>query len=209
MESLFLDLFIKSREKAEKKLKNSTNFKVQTTKSFRIFALCFWLVIIAVMILLLLTEFSVTSLLISAFLGVFSLLPAFGYLNARFNYYDVSEENIVHHRLFGKSTTIEYSDIFYIQYRSKGNPLSAYNKNGTMLFHIDSLHMGIERLTDILEEKGIHQETSELITEEMKNSNEYQLRQKREHIVQALIITVSVLLVAAVIIAAYLYDAMR
>ncbi len=205
MESVFLDIFIKSREKAEKMLKNKTCFKIQQIRGIRIFFLTFFLAILAVAVMIFthfLPNTTLTILLITeGIIAAFALLSLFAYLNAKFNYYVVSEENIVHHRLFGKNNTIEYSDIFYILYRNKGDYLTAYNRYGTILFHLESAYIGIERLTDILEEKGIRHETSEIITEEMINSEEYQLNQrksKRETImifaIMAIVITVIILL---------------
>ena len=189
-DSLLTNSSIRSRKKQEKKLGESKDFKVYRTKTMRIFFLTFFLAILAVMIFIpFLPDIALTSLLIiEGIIAAFALLFLFGYLDTKFNYYTVSEENIVHHYLFGKSKTIEYPDIFYIAYKTKGDYLTAYNKYGTILFHLESSHIGIERLTDILEEKGIRRESTEILTEEMKNSEEYRLRQRKD----SLIIKISV-----------------
>jgi hypothetical protein len=189
-DSLLTNSSIKSRKKQEKKLGESKNFKVYRTKTEQIFFLIFLLVaLIGMALIAFFWDIPLRALLlIEGIIAVVSLLPLFGYLNCKFNYYVVSEENIVHHSLFGKNKTIEYSDIFYILYRNKGDFLTAYNKYGTILFHLESSHIGIERLTDILEEKGIRRESTEILTEEMKNSEEYRLRQRKD----SLIIKISV-----------------
>ncbi|MBQ9745293.1 MAG: hypothetical protein IJW21_00540 [Clostridia bacterium] len=162
------------------------------------------------MLLISATGISPTELfIIEGLIGAFSLLPAFGYLNARFNYYIISEKNIVHSRMFHKNKVIEYSDILYIQYYFKGDSLTVYNKHGIPLISIDRVFAGIERLTDILEEKGIRRESAELVTEEMVHSEEYMRGQKKARTAQIIIIAVCIISVAAVIIGGYLYDAMH
>ncbi len=207
-DTIFTNSSINSRKKAEKKLANNKSFKIQKTKSQRIFFLTFLFAIIAVMILtVLLTDMTLTEILvIEGIIAVFALLALFGYLNVKFNYYVVSEEHIVHHRLFGKSKTIKYSDIFYIAYRNKGNYLTAYNKYGTILFHLESTHIGIERLTDILEEKGIRHETSEIVTEEMVNSEEYQQNQRKNARTTKILTVVCAIVILTVIISGILFS---
>ena len=182
---LFENSILKARKKAEKALESSKNFKVHRVKTEQIFFLIFLLVApIGMALIAFLCDIPDTALLlIEGIIAVFAILPLFGYLNCKFNYYVVSEENIVHHSLFGKNKTIEYSDIFYILYRNKGDFLTAYNKYGTILFHLESSHIGIERLTNILEEKGIRRESTEILTEEMKNSEEYRLRQRKDSLI--------------------------
>ena len=189
-EGLLENSILKARKKAEKELEGSKNFKVHRVKTEQIFFLIFLLVaLIGMALIAFLCDIPDTALLlIEGIIAVFAILPLFGYLNCKFNYYIVSEENIVHHSLFGKNKTIEYSDIFYILYRNKGDFLTAYNRYGTRLFHLESAHIGIERLTDILEEKGIRRESTEILTEEMKNSEEYRLSQRKD----SLIIKISV-----------------
>ena len=187
---LFENSILKARKKAEKELEGSKNFKVHLVKTEQIFFLSFLLVaLIGMALIAFFWDIPLRALLlIEGIIAVVSLLPLFGYLNCKFNYYVVSEEHIVHHRLFGKSKTIEYGDIFYIAYKNKGDYLTAYNRYGTKLFQLEAAHIGIERLTDILEEKGIRRESTEFLTEEMKNSEEYRLRQRKD----SLIIKISV-----------------
>lgn len=190
-------LFEKARKQEEKCLSDSKNFKVQITKSVRIFFLCFWLVILAIMLLILATDIHITELLIiEGLIGAFSLLPAFGYLNARFNYFIVSEENIVHVRMFGKNKIIKYSDIFYIQYYCKGDSLAVYSKYGIPLITIDRIFVGIEKLTDLLEEKCIRTESTQILTEEMKNSEEYKQYEQKSKITVAVICLILVIVLA-------------
>lgn len=205
MESVFFDIFIKSREKAEKRLKNKTCFKIQQTRGIRIFFGTFFLAILAVMIFIpFLPDITSTIILITeGIIAPFAMLSLFAYLNAKFNYYVVSEEHIVCHRLFGKRKTIEYNDIFYIQYRCKGDSLSVYNKYGTRLFHLDSLHVGIERLTDILEEKGIRHETSELITEEMANSEEYRINQRKNKFMTIIVFAIMIIVILGTVLVSF------
>ena len=207
-DSLLTNSSIKSRKKQEKKLGESKDFKVYRTKTMRIFFLTFFLAILAVMIFIpFLPDIALTSLLIiEGIIAAFALLCLFGYLDTKFNYYTVSEENIVHHRFFGKSKTIEYPDIFYIAYKTKGDYLTAYNKYGTILFHLESSHIGIERLTDILEEKGIRHETSPLVTEEMADSEEYQLNQQKTKRTTKILTVVCAIVIFAVIIFGILFS---
>jgi hypothetical protein len=201
-DSLLTNSSIKSRKKQEKKLGESKNFKVYRTKTEQIFFLIFMLAILTVIVFIaFLPDIALTSLLITeGIIAVFALLLLLGYLNAKFNYYVISEENIVHHRLFGKNNTIEYSDIFYIVYTVKGNSLAAYNKYGTRLFYLENTQIGIERLTDILEEKGIRHENSELITEEIKKSDEYQLKQRKNSRIVKIILAIIALSIIAIIL---------
>ena len=92
----------------EKRLPEGNNFKVQATISVRILFLCASLVCITFMIAALFSELKPLYLLISEILSAFPILV---YLNIRFNYYIVSDDKIIHMRLFGKNKVIEYSDI--------------------------------------------------------------------------------------------------
>lgn len=158
MEGLFeilLDITLtKSRKKAEKKLAKSKNFKIEYVTGIRIFVLCFLIPLAAVMVWVAAKAPAEQLWILEGLLSILVIPIFFAYLHLKLNYYAVSEKNIVHHRLFGKAKTIEYSDIFYIVYKVKGESLTAYNKYGTRLFHIEDIQIGIERLTDILEEKA-------------------------------------------------------
>ena len=209
MEGLFeilLDITLtKSRKKAEKKLAKSKNFKIEYVTGIRIFVLCFLIPLAAVMV----WAAAVPAEQLWILEGLLSILVIplfFAYLHLKFNYYDVSEENIVHHRLFGKPQTIEYSDIFYIVYKVKGEFLTAYNKYGTILFHIGNTQIGIELLTDILEEKGIRRETSELITEEMANSEEYLLKQRKNKFTNIIILAIVEIAIIGIILLGFYLD---
>ena len=201
-EGLLENSILKARKKAEKELEGSKNFKVHRVKTEQIFFLIFLLVaLIGMALIAFLCDIPDTALLlIEGIIAVFAILPLFGYLNCKFNYYIVSEENIVHHSLFGKNKTIEYSDIFYILYRNKGDFLTAYNRYGTRLFHLESAHIGIERLTDILEEKGIRRESTEILTEEMKNSEEYRLNKRKNDIIVGIMLAIFAVAVIALIL---------
>ena len=201
-EGLLENSILKARKKAEKELEGSKNFKVHRVKTEQIFFLIFLLVaLIGMALIAFLCDIPDTALLlIEGIIAVFAILPLFGYLNCKFNYYIVSEENIVHHSLFGKNKTIEYSDIFYILYRNKGDFLTAYNRYGTRLFHLESAHIGIEHLTDILEEKGIRRESTEILTEEMKNSEEYRLNKRKNDIIVGIMLAIFAVAVIALIL---------
>lgn len=205
---LFENSILKARKKAEKELEGNKNFKVHLVKTVQIFFLSFLLVaLIGMALIAFLCDIPDTALLLTeGIIAVVSLLPLFGYLNCKFNYYVVSEENIVHHSLFGKNKTIEYSDIFYILYRNKGDFLTAYNKYGTRLFHLGSSHIGIERLTDILEEKGIRRESTEILTEEMANSEEYQLNQEKNKRGIIIVFAVMIIVISGIVLLGFYLD---
>jgi hypothetical protein len=211
LEGLFAALLentlIKSRKKAEKKLENSRSFKIEYVTGIRIFVLCFLIPLVAVMVWIAVAKTTAEQFwILEGILTMFTIPLFFVYLYFKSNYYSVSEENIVHYRLFGKSKTIEYSDIFYILYRNKGDFLTAYNKYGTILFHIENAQIGIERLTDILEEKGIRHETSELITEEMANSEEYQLKQRKNKFANIIILAIVEIAIIGVFLLCFYLD---
>ena len=211
MEDLFAVLLentlIKSREKAEKKLGDSRSFKIEYVTGIRIFVLCFLIPLVAVMVWVAVAKTTAEQIwILEGILAMFTIPLFFAYLHFKSNYYSVSEENIVHHRLFGKSKTIEYRDIFYILYRNKGDFLTAYNKYGTRLFHIGNTQIGIERLTDILEEKGIRHETSELITEEMANSEEYQLNQEKNKRGIIIVFAVMIIVISGLVLLGFYLD---
>jgi len=193
--------FIKSRKKAEKKLANAGSFKIEQIIGIRIFLLCFLIPLVILMIWIATMKISIRQLcFFECLLAIFVIPCFFAYFYFKLDHYIVSEENIVHHRLFGKSKTIEYSDIFYILYRNKGDSLTAYNKYGTILFSIGDMHIGIERLTDILEEKGIRRERTELITEDMKNSEEYGQNQEKNKRVNIIILAVTFIVMAGIVL---------
>ena len=207
-EGLLENSILKARKKAEKELEGSKNFKVHRVKTEQIFFLIFLLVApIGMALIAFFWDIPLMALLlIEGIIAVVSLLPLFGYLNCKFNYYVVSEEHIVHHRLFGKSKTIEYGDIFYIAYKNKGDYLTAYNRYGTKLFHLESSHIGIERLTDILEEKGIRRESTEILTEEMANSEEYQLNQEKNKRGIIIVFAVMIIVISGIVLLGFYLD---
>jgi hypothetical protein len=210
LEGLFeilLDITLtKSRKKAEKKLAKSKNFKIEYVTGIRIFVLCFLIPLAAVMVWVAAKAPAEQLWILEGLLSILVIPLFFAYLHLKLNYYAVSEKNIVHHRLFGKAKTIEYSDIFYIVYKVKGESLTAYNKYGTRLFHIEDIQIGIERLTDILEEKSIRRETSELITEKMKNSEEYQLKQRKNKFANIIILAIVEIAIIGVFLLGFLLD---
>jgi hypothetical protein len=211
LEGLFAALLentlIKSRKKAEKKLGDSRSFKIEYVTGIRILVLYFLIPLVAVMVWIAVTKTTAEQIwILEGIMAMFTIPLFFVYLHFKSNYYSVSEENIVHHRLFGKSKTIEYSDIFYILYRNKGDFLTAYNKYGTILFHIENAQIGIERLTDILEEKGIRHETSELITEEMANSEEYQLNQEKNKRGIIIVFAVIIIVISGMVLLGFYLD---
>lgn len=210
MEGLFeilLDITLtKSRKKAEKKLAKSKNFKIEYVTGIRIFVLCFLIPLAAVMVWVAAKAPAEQLWILEGLLSILVIPIFFAYLHLKLNYYAVSEKNIVHHRLFGKAKTIEYSDIFYIVYKVKGESLTAYNKYGTRLFHIEDIQIGIERLTDILEEKSIRRETSELITEKMKTSEEYQLKQRKNKFANIIILAIVEIAIIGIILLGFYLD---
>ena len=206
LEVLLENTLIKSRKKAEKKLAKSKNFKIEYVTGIRIFVLCFLIPLAAVMVWVAAQASAEQVWILEGILSIFVIPLFFAYLHLKFNYYAVSEENIVYNRLFGKAKTIEYSDIFYIVYKVKGESLTAYNKYGTRLFHIENTQIGIERLTDILEEKGIRHETSELITEEMANSEEYQLNQEKNKRGNIIVFAVMIIVISGTVLLGFYLD---
>ena len=204
--ALLENTLIKFRKKAEKKLENSRNFKIEYVVGIRIIVLCFLIPLVAVMVWVAAQAPAEQLWNLEGLLSILVIPLFFAYLHLKFNYYSVSEENIVHHRLFGEAKIIEYSDIFYILYRNKGDFLTAYNKYGTRLFHIEDAQIGIERLTDILEEKGIRHETSEFTTEDMKNSEEYQLKQRKNKLGNIIILAVVEIAIIGIFLLGFYLD---
>ena len=146
----------KGKKHEEKRLPEGNNFKVQSTKSVRIFFLFISLVCITFMIAVLFSGLEPINLLVAeSVLLLLSALPILGYLNIRFNYYIVSEKNIIHMRLFGKNKVIEYREIAYMQCYCKGTALGVFDRNDNILIDVGRLHVGTAKLTELLIEKGI------------------------------------------------------
>ncbi len=140
----------------EKRLPEGNNFKVQSTKSVRIFFLFISLVCFTFMIAVLFSGLTpINILILESILLALSALPVLGYLHIRFNYYIVSDKNIIHMRLFGKSKVIEYSDMAYLQYYCKGTALGVFDSKDNLLIDIGRLHVGTSKLAELLEEKGV------------------------------------------------------
>ena len=154
--ALVLYLADKAKRREEKRLPEGNNFKVQSTKSVRIFFLFISLACIACMVAALFSGLEPINLLISeGVLLLLSALPILVYLNIKFNYYIVSDEKIIHMRLFGKNKVIEYGDMAYMQCYCMGETLGVFDSNDNILIDVGRLHVGTAKLTALLMEKGI------------------------------------------------------
>lgn len=182
-------IYEKIKKIEEKKIKESSNFTVKMSVGIKILFGGWVVVCYIFMIMLLFLQISdndLTAFIISeSIVFVFLLLGLFGYIYAKTSYVIVKNDSLIINKFPKKRIKLLYEDIGYF---SANYSLSCFDKNGIPILTLDHLYVGIERLTNLIERKGVKQMELPYPNETIKENKEFKIYNKKKSIKSKIII---------------------
>lgn len=152
------------RRREEKRIRGASDLKIKVTKPLVVFFMCFMALSFAAMIgvgiwAIYDTPMSVHMLVAAEIIiFVFLLISAIGYVFTAFDYVVLKDDGVIVKRPFKKLRKVDYSQIIYFSNSPVAfDGVSCYDRTGVPLFTMSNMHVGIDKLVEVLKQKQIEQ----------------------------------------------------